>query len=691
MMKVSSLKTFYCILIYRPPGPAGVFLTEFNNLLTLIIKLEKVVILGDFNLHIDDASCNTAAELITIIESFNFKQHVSGHTLDLVFSLGLNIHDVCVEDVHVSDHSCIFFNLSFYVDPSPPKLMIQRRIINQDAAGSFSAMFDPGMAQNDMDSLILSFNNQCKSILDTVAPLKLTIVHSSNFCPWINENIRNFRRYCRKLERLWKASKLEVHRVHLKESILSLNDMIKNARTEYFANLIASKKKNPRVLFDTIKNIVSPDIPHVPVYTKSDCNDFLNYFVNKVAAVRSNISPSSSQYHTDTLLTSDTWSSFTPVTLQDVSALLGRMKLTSSHLDVLPPSFFISVFDSIGPCILEIINTSLYTGSVPSYFKQAIVEPILKKPNLDPSLPSSYRPISKLPLVSKILEKTVAEQLNNFLEKNNVLDIFQSGFRKLHSTETALLKVSSDILMAADSGEYTVLVLWDLSSAFDTVDHSIMINRLKDLFGITGVVLKWFQSYLSERSFTVCMNHVLSETSVLPSGVPQGSVLGPILFLLYILPLGQIIRRYNNISYHLYADDIQLYCSFKASEFYKLSCLNNCLSEIKQWLNDNFLQLNADKTETLIIAPDHMLSEIQQHISFLDPSFQSSLRNLGVIFDNSVSLENRDGYRLGFIRYRCQTGTFEMVLVLKRCSNRCLKNGEHKIGPKTSHVQLFFL
>uniref|UniRef100_A0A669CXC1 Reverse transcriptase domain-containing protein n=1 Tax=Oreochromis niloticus TaxID=8128 RepID=A0A669CXC1_ORENI len=219
------------------------------------------------------------------------------------------------------------------------------------------------------------------------------------------------------------------------------------------------------------------------------------------------------------------------------------------------------------------------------------------------------------------------------------MDTFQSSFRKLHSTETALLRVSSDILMAADSGEYTVLVLLDLSSAFDTVDHSIMINRLENLFGITGVVLKWFISYLSERSFTVCMNHVTSESTVLPCGVPQGSVLGPILFLLYVFPLGQIIKRYKYISYHLYADDIQLYCSFKMSEFYKLSNLSNCLTEINKWLYDNFLQLNSDKTETLIIAPDHMVPEIRQHISFLDPYVKSSLRNLGVIFDSSTSLE----------------------------------------------------
>lgn len=113
-------------------------------------------------LHIDEASCNTAAE------SFNFRQHVSdpthtkGHTLDLVFSLGLNIHDACVEDVHVRDHSSIFFNLLFYLDPSSPKLMVQRRIINQDAAGRFSAMFDPRMARGDLDSRTLSFNDQCK-------------------------------------------------------------------------------------------------------------------------------------------------------------------------------------------------------------------------------------------------------------------------------------------------------------------------------------------------------------------------------------------------------------------------------------------------------------------------------------------------------------------------------------------------
>ena len=133
--------------------------------------------------------------------------------------------------------------------------------------------------------------------------------------------------------------------------------------------------------------------------------------------------------------------------------------------------------------------------------------------------------------MSKILEKVVAEQLTLFLENHELFDKFQSGLRKKHSTETALLKVSSDI-MSADSKEYTVLVLLDLICFWPLIDHNIMINRLCDLVGMSGSVLKWFSSYLSGRSFSVYVNQIISETAELLCGVPQGSVLGPILFLL---------------------------------------------------------------------------------------------------------------------------------------------------------------
>uniref|UniRef100_A0A3Q2D9N5 Reverse transcriptase domain-containing protein n=1 Tax=Cyprinodon variegatus TaxID=28743 RepID=A0A3Q2D9N5_CYPVA len=150
--------------------------------------------------------------------------------------------------------------------------------------------------------------------------------------------------------------------------------------------------------------------------------------------------------------------------------------------------------------------------------------------------------------------------------------------------------------MSADSGSCTALVLLDLSAAFDTVDDSILINRLRDWVGMTGPVLEWFTSYLAGRSFSVAVNDMMSERGDLQYGVPQGSVLGPLLFLLYLLPLGQIIQQHSDVAYHLFADDIQLYCSFKTSEVHKLHSLMNCLSRIQQWLNDNYLALNTEQT-----------------------------------------------------------------------------------------------
>uniref|UniRef100_A0A3P9KR35 Reverse transcriptase domain-containing protein n=1 Tax=Oryzias latipes TaxID=8090 RepID=A0A3P9KR35_ORYLA len=193
--------------------------------------------------------------------------------------------------------------------------------------------------------------------------------------------------------------------------------------------------------------------------------------------------------------------------------------------------------------------------------------------------------------------------------------------------------------MSADSGRHTVLVLLDLSSAFDTVDHQILLDRLRDLIGLSGSVLHWFSSYLSGRNFSVMANHKMSQSADLLCGVPQGSVLGPVLFLLYMIPLGKIIQDFSDVSYHLFADDIQLYCSFKPSETHKLDFLMNCLMQIKQWLCKNSLQLNSEKTETLVVAPDDAIPGIKQHLGSLGQDVKPSLRNLGVIFDKDMSLE----------------------------------------------------
>lgn len=142
-----------------------------------------------------------------------------------------------------------------------------------------------------------------------------------------------------------------------------------------------------------------------------------------------------------------------------------------SPTDVIPPGLFKEVWETIGQNVRQIMNSSLASGTVPVYFKQAVVEPLIKKPSLDPNVLSNFRPISMLPFISKILEKAVLLQLQSHLDIHGILDIFQSGFKAFHSTESELLRVFNDILLTTDSGDSALLMLLDLTAAFDTVDH----------------------------------------------------------------------------------------------------------------------------------------------------------------------------------------------------------------------------
>ena len=204
----------------------------------------------------------------------------------------------------------------------------------------------------------------------------------------------------------------------------------------------------------------------------------------------------------------------------------------------------------------------------------------------------NFRPVSNLPFISKLIEKSVAVQLVQYIEDNNLDEKLQSAYKKLHSTETALLRVQDDILRAVDRGCTVVLLLLDLSAAFDTVDHGLLLHRLNTRFGIKDKVLAWFKSYLTDRSLFVRINGSNSSQSNLKFGVPQGSVLGPILYLLYTSPLGDIIRRHD-MNFHFYADDCQIYFSFDSVSSDTITRIEAYLQDIATWMSLNKLKLNA--------------------------------------------------------------------------------------------------
>uniref|UniRef100_A0A3B3QY49 Reverse transcriptase domain-containing protein n=1 Tax=Paramormyrops kingsleyae TaxID=1676925 RepID=A0A3B3QY49_9TELE len=285
------------------------------------------------------------------------------------------------------------------------------------------------------------------------------------------------------------------------------------------------------------------------------------------------------------------------------------------------------------------MNCSLASGVVPRKFKHAVVQPLIKKPNLDTSILSNYRPISKLPFLSKVLEKLVLQQLQFFLDIHGILEPFQSGFKALHSTESALLKVFNDLLLATDSGDSAILILLDLTAAFDTIDHDILISRLEHYVGIRGTALEWFRSYLTDRSLSVCLNGSVSTSAPLPCGVPQGSILGPILFSLYMLPLGSILKKYN-ISFHCYADDTQIYMPLIRNDSHSFKRLLDCLEDIKAWMAFNFLNFNENKTEVLVFRPS-AACDAYVDLGPLEPYVKDTAKNLGIILDSNFKMEKQ--------------------------------------------------
>uniref|UniRef100_A0A8C5D409 Reverse transcriptase domain-containing protein n=1 Tax=Gouania willdenowi TaxID=441366 RepID=A0A8C5D409_GOUWI len=650
------------VIIYRPPGPYSEFLSEFSEFISnLVLSSDKILIVGDFNIHVDKDSDSLSSAFMSLIDSVGFFQtineatHRLNHTLDLVLTYGLDINELKVypENPLLSDHFLISFNIILEDLALCNKIVRSRNLSNSAVAKFKEAIpaalnsvhhpinnYDINYNPSQLDLLVDSSASLLKSTLDSIAPLREKTIKRQRKAPWFSSETHTLKQTTRKLERMWRSNKTEESRILWQESHSKYMTALRHSPSTYYSSLIEENKNNPRYLFSTVARLTQSQSSIEPMIPLAlSCEDFMTFFNHKIHKIRDKISHSlpSPGPAVPLNVNRPNLNCFTHIGLQELNSIISSSKPSTCLSDPIPTKLFKEVIPLVCPSLLETINISL--SIVPSYFKHALVNPILKKPNLDPGQPINYRPISKLPFMSKMMEKVVAKQLTSIMEDNDLYDKYQSGFRSIHSTETALVKVSSDVMMAADSGRYTVLTLLDLTSAFDTVDHNTLIHRLKSEMGFSGAVLQWFASYINGRTFNVAFNDVMSNVSTLSCGVPQGSVLGPVLFLLYLMPLGRLIRGFKNVSYHFYADDIQLYCSFNDSEFHFLPEFLDCISCIKNWFSSNYLQINPNKTETLIIAPDKKIPLIKNSLGDLGSSVKSSIRNLGVVFNQSMSLE----------------------------------------------------
>ncbi|GFR73367.1 reverse transcriptase-like protein [Elysia marginata] len=325
---------------------------------------------------------------------------------------------------------------------------------------------------------------------------------------------------------------------------------------------------------------------------------------------------------------------FTPASIEEIEKLLKEMPNKTCALDTISAWIDKQCFKELAPSMRNIVNTSLSTGDFPDSLKLAYVTPIIKKPNLDKNILKNYRPVSNITIISKVIEKVVSQRLRDYLNSSNLDTKFQSAYKKEHSTETTLLEVLYDALRAADAKQPTLLVLLDLSAAFDTIDHELLLSILDYRFGINGAALQWLRSYLTGRMQSVFIDGVSSPVSSLQFGVPQGSVLGPLLFTLYTSPVADIAECYD-IKYHLYAEDTQIYILLDADGQVQKKLVEDCVRDISKWMAVNKLKLNCDKTDVILLGSHRLLKDIDTRISIIIDNCKVTLsnhvKNLGCI------------------------------------------------------------
>ena len=650
-------KTFHLCIVYRPPQllPTTQFHSEFADFFThLMCNKNSVVVMGDFNVHWDDASHADTKHLVDLLSTTSAKQHVTvathsaGHILDLIIT---RADDPMISSVEpgslISDHNIVHCKLATQQPPRPTKPMklrkwrsIQHEAVVDDLVASDLCTSVVAAPPTD-EMLHTRYDSTLKAILDVHAPEKNVTLTVRPNCAWINDSILQEKRKRRRLETRWRRTELAVDKQAFTEQRNLVNLQIEKARSAYYEARVTECGNDQKKLFGLVESLLK-----APSVNGSDhsSDEFNSFFTQKVLRIHDSLDSTEHSHNQDPVTAVNRFDNFSPVTLEEIIIVVKKSPSKTCPLDPWPTWMVKQHLNSLAPVIQRIVNESLCTGVFPESWKRALIRPLLKKPSLDAMDMKNFRPVANLPFLSKIVEKCVARQLNSFLQEFDLFPQFQSAYRENHSVETALLRVQNDVLSAIDDHKGVLLVLLDLSCAFDTISHTTLLHRLKCRFGLDQRVLQWFDSYLSGRSQRVLHNEQLSKSSVVPHGVPQGSVLGPILFSLYTSPMCQLIEQ-RGVSLHLYADDTQLYLTFAprstVSAASAMEILTQTVDDLRSWMTSNYLKMNGEKTQFLIMTSPTLKTNAQLPAltvgdSTIEPC--TSTRNLGAVFSDTASM-----------------------------------------------------
>jgi len=663
------------VVLYRPPQSAA-FHEQLSDLLDEVSTLPgRLLLCGDFNCPSTSAPGSIDKSLTNLLVSYNLHQHVTSITrstglLDLLITSATDsslMENVTVRDLGISDHYVITATVKASWQNSSCVTYTRRNCREIDLQTFKRKLLQSGVCINPKSTaneFAIQLRDDVIKVLDEIAPLKkVTKRRGKRTADWLSTEAKDARRARRRLERRYRGTKTESDRAAYRSACRAANKLIKQSRRDHITKRLVDASNDPRQRWRITNELLhTSDEKH---RTSIDITDgqklsdkFCDFFINKVCTIRRTITDSlnsnSFVLHSVESSKPARMEAFEVVTDYEVARLISSSPSKTSPLDFLPVSLIKECSDVFSGLICRLANLSFAEGVFPDLFKLGHITPLIKKQTADPNDPASYRPITNLNTVGKILERLAKKRLLKHLSESPNWGTFQSAYRPLHSTETAMTRVVNDLLMNVDCGKPSVLLSLDISAAFDTLDHGALLQRTSELFGLYGQVSEWLRTYLSCRTAYVSLAGFHSATADFPTGVPQGSVLGPLLFSIFTVPCGRLISTYN-IPYHQYADDNQLYTVIDPSTSIDIQRLSDCAEAVTAWHLHNGLLLNPAKTEALVTGTRHQVAKMDSvagiGLAGAVIPFAKTVKVLGVTIDQHLTFDDHISKVAGSCRY----------------------------------------